>query len=95
MFFVLYFILHMIWRDRAYTSYDYVEFEWLAHDNFQFFTDVILRPSYLRLLYPNLYVYTYKEKQTMCFRLRSGKPGFNPRSRHIQDFKNGTWYLLA
>ena len=20
---------------------------------------------------------------------------FNPRSRHIKDFKNGTWYLLA
>ena len=25
----------------------------------------------------------------------SGRPGFNPRSRHIKDFKNSTWYLLA
>ena len=25
----------------------------------------------------------------------SGRPGFNPRSRHTKDFKNGTWYLLA
>ena len=23
------------------------------------------------------------------------RPGFNPRSRHTKDFKNGTWYLLA
>ena len=25
----------------------------------------------------------------------SGRPGFNPRSRHTKDFKNGTLYLLA
>ena len=25
----------------------------------------------------------------------SGRPGFNPKSRHIKDFKNGTWYLFA
>ena len=25
----------------------------------------------------------------------SGRPGFNPRSRHTKDFKNGTWYLFA
>ena len=25
----------------------------------------------------------------------SRRPGFNPRSRHTRDFKNGTWYLLA
>ena len=25
----------------------------------------------------------------------SGRPGFNPKSRHTKDFKNGTWYLLA
>ena len=25
----------------------------------------------------------------------SGRPGFNPRSHHTKDFKNGTWYLLA
>ena len=25
----------------------------------------------------------------------TGRPGFNPRSRHTKDFKNGTWYLLA
>ena len=24
-----------------------------------------------------------------------GRPGFNPRSRHTKDFKNGTWYLLT
>ena len=24
----------------------------------------------------------------------SGRPGFNPRSHHTKDFKNGTWYLL-
>ena len=24
-----------------------------------------------------------------------GRPGFNPRSCHTKDFKNGTWYLLA
>ena len=23
------------------------------------------------------------------------RPGFNPQSCHIKDFKNGTWYLLA
>ena len=25
----------------------------------------------------------------------SGRPGFNPRSSHTKDFKNGTRYLLA
>ena len=25
----------------------------------------------------------------------TSRPGFNPRSRHTKDFKNGTWYLLA
>ena len=25
----------------------------------------------------------------------SGRPGFNPRSRHTKDYKNGTWYLLV
>ena len=24
-----------------------------------------------------------------------GRPGFNPRSSHTKDFKNGTWYHLA
>ena len=24
-----------------------------------------------------------------------GRPGFNPRSSHIKDLKNGTWCLLA
>ena len=23
------------------------------------------------------------------------RSGFNPRSSHTKDFKNGTWYLLA
>ena len=25
----------------------------------------------------------------------SGRPGFNPRSGHTKDFKNGTLYLFA
>ena len=25
----------------------------------------------------------------------SGRPGFNFRSCHTKDFKNGTWYLLV
>ena len=25
----------------------------------------------------------------------SGRPGFNPRSHHTKNFKNGTWYLFA
>ena len=25
----------------------------------------------------------------------SGDLGFNPRSRHTKNFKNGTWYLFA
>ena len=29
------------------------------------------------------------------FRQWSGRPGFNPRSRHTKDFKNSTWYFLA
>ena len=44
------------------------------------------------------------KSSTTCFILNNkassvrqwpGRPGFNPRSRHAKDFKNGTWYLLA
>ena len=33
----------------------------------------------------------------LCLQLHFLKkiPGFNARSRHNKDFKNGTWYLLA
>ena len=30
----------------------------------------------------------------LSIRQWSGRPGFNPRSHHTKDFKNGTWYLL-
>ena len=33
--------------------------------------------------------------QEISVRQWSGRPGFNPRSDHTKDFKNGTWYLLA
>ena len=38
---------------------------------------------------------TFNQIKEKSVRQWSGKPGFNPRSHHTKDFKNGTWYLLA
>ena len=53
----------------------------MLHLHEQAWTDIYLAPQH--------------EKDVTQGQFWSGRPGFNPRSRHTKDFKNGTWYLLA
>ena len=59
-------------------------------------------------MYIYIYIYIYIYAHTKCELMRignnlnmfdrlesAGRPGFNPRSSHTKDFKNGTWYHLA
>ena len=40
----------------------------------------------------NIYIYIYKQDYNDITSVRHwpGRPGFNPRSSHTKDFKNGT-----
>ena len=60
----------------------------------------VLRRIYGVFLYTKKYsvkAYTSARPSVRCSKLwvDSGRLGFNPRSRHTKDFKNGTCYLLA
>ena len=49
---------------------------------------------YVKILYIYIYIYN-KYILDIYVRQLPGRPGFNPRSSHTKDSKNGTWCLLA